>query len=91
MTDDKALVRFNATRHGVLSRYTVLPWEDADESGVVQRHIHDRLRPAQFRDPLAGALRRGQTPRVRQVGRQRQDARAVEGVDHGANIGDRGR
>ncbi|MBV8191822.1 MAG: hypothetical protein JO339_31620 [Alphaproteobacteria bacterium] len=32
MTDDKALVRFNATRHGVLSRYTVLPWEDAEES-----------------------------------------------------------
>ena len=31
MMDDKALVRFNATRHGVLSRYTVLPWEDADE------------------------------------------------------------
>jgi hypothetical protein len=23
--------RFNALRHGVLSRYTVLPWEDADE------------------------------------------------------------
>ncbi len=35
MTDDKALARFNATRHGVLSRYTVLPWEDADEYGAV--------------------------------------------------------
>ena len=23
--------RFNALRHGVLSRYTVLPWEDAHE------------------------------------------------------------
>jgi hypothetical protein len=23
--------RFNALRHGILSRYTVLPWEDADE------------------------------------------------------------
>jgi hypothetical protein len=31
MSDDKALVRFNATRHGVLSRYTVLPWEDGEE------------------------------------------------------------
>ena len=25
------ITRFNAMRHGVLSRYTVLPWEDADE------------------------------------------------------------
>jgi hypothetical protein len=23
-----AMTRFNALRHGVLSRYTVLPWED---------------------------------------------------------------
>ena len=26
-----ALTRFNALRHGVLSRYAVLSWEDADE------------------------------------------------------------
>ena len=25
------MARFNALRHGVLSRYTVLPWEDAEE------------------------------------------------------------
>ena len=25
------ITRFNALRHGVLSRYTVLPWEDAAE------------------------------------------------------------
>jgi hypothetical protein len=25
------VTRFNALRHGVLSHYTVLPWEDADE------------------------------------------------------------
>jgi hypothetical protein len=29
------LTRFNALGHGVLSRYTVLPWEDADEYGAV--------------------------------------------------------
>jgi hypothetical protein len=29
--DGTALTRFNALRHGILSRYTVLPWEDADE------------------------------------------------------------
>jgi hypothetical protein len=26
------LSRFNALRHGILSRYTVLPWEDGAES-----------------------------------------------------------
>lgn len=31
------LTRFNALRHGVLSRYTVLPWEDGDEyRGLVE-------------------------------------------------------
>ncbi len=28
---DYEAARFNALRHGVLSRYTVLPWEDAEE------------------------------------------------------------
>ena len=26
------ITRFNALKHGILSRYTVLPWEDADEN-----------------------------------------------------------
>ena len=30
-TDSYEITRFNALRHGVLSRYTVLPWEDQDE------------------------------------------------------------
>ena len=29
------ITRFNALRHGVLSRYTVLPWEDATEYSTV--------------------------------------------------------
>ncbi len=29
--DSYEITRFNALRHGVLSRYTVLPWEDEDE------------------------------------------------------------
>ena len=29
------IIRFNALRHGVLSRYTVLPWEDATEYSAV--------------------------------------------------------
>ena len=30
-TTGTAVTRFNALRHGVLSRYTVLPWEDPEE------------------------------------------------------------
>src|SRR6266850_3480518 len=30
-TSGTEVTRFNALRHGVLSRYTVLPWEDAAE------------------------------------------------------------
>jgi hypothetical protein len=30
-TSGTEITRFNALRHGVLSRYTVLPWENADE------------------------------------------------------------
>jgi len=45
MTDDKAMVRFNATRHGVLSRYTVLPWEDAAEYGAVLDALHEEHAP----------------------------------------------
>ena len=30
-TNGTEITRFNALRHGVLSRYTVLPWESADE------------------------------------------------------------
>jgi hypothetical protein len=30
-----AITRFNALRHGVLSRYTVLPWEDREEYQVL--------------------------------------------------------
>ena len=30
-TGSTDITRFNALRHGVLSRYTVLPWENADE------------------------------------------------------------
>lgn len=30
-TSGTDITRFNALRHGILSRYTLLPWENADE------------------------------------------------------------
>ena len=39
------ITRFNALKHGVLSRYTVLPWEDADEYRVLASSLADEHRP----------------------------------------------
>ena len=36
-TANTEITRFNALRHGVLSRYTVLPWESADEYRALSR------------------------------------------------------
>jgi len=33
------ITRFNALRHGVLSRYTVLPWESTDEYRAVVKAL----------------------------------------------------
>jgi hypothetical protein len=41
------VTRFNAVRHGVLSRYTVLPWEDEEEyhSSIVLYNCNTDLSP----------------------------------------------
>ena len=39
------LTRFNALRHGVLSRYRVLPWEDADEYSMLVASLVAEHRP----------------------------------------------
>ena len=39
------ITRFNALKHGVLSRYTVLPWEDADEYRLLVAALAVEHRP----------------------------------------------
>ena len=39
------ITRFNALRHGVLSRYTVLPWESTDEYQAVVEALVAEHRP----------------------------------------------
>jgi len=39
------ITRFNALRHGVLSRYTVLPWEDPAEYDTVLAALHEEHAP----------------------------------------------
>ena len=44
-TGGTEITRFNALRHGVLSRYTVLPWENADEYGALVGTLVAEHRP----------------------------------------------
>tara|TARA_R110000868_G_scaffold43803_8_gene147000 strand:- start:18482 stop:19291 length:810 start_codon:yes stop_codon:yes gene_type:complete len=55
------ITRFNALRHGILSRYTVLPWEDADEyqrllAALVAEHTPRGPTEEHLVEELAGIL-----------------------------------
>ena len=55
------ITRFNALRHGVLSRYTVLPWESADEyqtlvAALVAEHAPQGPTEEHLVEELAGVL-----------------------------------
>ena len=55
------ITRFNALRHGVLSRYTVLPWEDAAEyrdlvASLVAEHAPHGATEEHLVEELAGIL-----------------------------------
>jgi hypothetical protein len=55
------ITRFNALRHGVLSRYTVLPWEDAEEyqvlvAALVAEHAPQGPTEEHLVEELAGIL-----------------------------------
>ncbi len=59
--DGYETTRFNALRHGVLSRYTVLPWEDADEyeallTALVAEHTPKGPTEEHLVEELAGIL-----------------------------------
>src|SRR6267142_1097517 len=60
-TSGTEITRFNALRHGVLSRYTVLPWEDADEyralvAALVTEHAPQGPTEEHLVEELAGIL-----------------------------------
>jgi hypothetical protein len=63
------ITRFNALKHGVLSRYTMLPWEDADEyqvlvAALVAEHAPQGPTEEHLVEELAGIFR-GVRPRHR--------------------------
>src|SRR5208283_1967059 len=60
-TSGTEFTRFNALRHGLLSRYAVLPWEDADEyhaliAALVAEHAPQGPTEEHLVEELAGIL-----------------------------------
>src|SRR5438094_7382859 len=71
------VTRFNALRHGVLSRYTVLPWEDADEyqalvAALVAQHSPQGPTEEHLVEELAGILWRKRRLRLAEAAAHRR-------------------
>jgi hypothetical protein len=76
-TGGAEVTRFNALRHGVLSRYTVLPWEDANEYGalvsaLVAEHTPQGPTEEHLVDELAGILWRKRRLRLAEAASYRR-------------------
>src|SRR6476469_8884845 len=76
------ITRFNALRHGVLSRYTVLPWESTDEYRAVVEALVAEHRPQgpteeRLVEEIAGILWRKRRLRLAEAAAHR---RGLEGT-----------
>jgi hypothetical protein len=76
-TASTALTRFNALRHGVLSRYTVLPWENGEEyqalvTALVAEHAPQGPTEEHLVEELAGVLWRKRRLRLAEAAAQRR-------------------
>jgi hypothetical protein len=76
-TGGTEITRFNALRHGVLSRYTVLPWEDADEysalvAALVAEHAPHGPTEEHLVEELAGVLWRKRRLRLAEAAAHRR-------------------
>jgi hypothetical protein len=88
--DNYGLTRFNALRHGVLSRYTVLPWEDEAEYQTLLGALaieHAPIGPTEEHlvEELAGIIWRKRRLRMAEAAvyreKLRHDATAYSGPD----------
>jgi hypothetical protein len=80
------VTRFNALRHGVLSRYTVLPWEDADEyhalvAALVAEHSPQGPTEEHLVEELAGILWRKRRLRLAEAAAFRRGLANVASPD----------
>src|SRR3954466_14902962 len=76
-TAGTAVTRFNALRHGVLSRYTVLPWEDGEEyqslvAALVAEHAPQGPTKEHLVEELAGILWRKRRLRLAEAAAHRR-------------------
>jgi hypothetical protein len=76
-TGGAEITRFNALRHGVLSRYTVLPWENADEyhalvAALVAEHAPQGPTEEHLVEELAGVLWRKRRLRLAEAAAHRR-------------------
>ena len=76
-TGGTEITRFNALRHGVLSRYTVLPWEDADEyralvSALAAEHAPQGPTEEHLVEEIAGILWRKRRLRLAEAAAHRR-------------------
>ena len=81
-TGGTEITRFNALRHGVLSRYTVLPWEDAAEYNalvavLLTEHAPQGATEEHLVEELAGILWRKRRLRLAEAAAHR---RGLEGT-----------
>jgi hypothetical protein len=78
--------RFNALRHGVLSRHTVLPWEDRSEyqallDALVAEHAPDGPTEEHLVEELAGVIWRKRRVRMAETAVYREKLRS-DATDH---------
>jgi hypothetical protein len=76
-TSGTEITRFNALRHGVLSRYTVLPWEDADEyqavaSSLTAEHVPQGPTEEHLVEEMAGIIWRKRRLRLAEAAAHRR-------------------
>ncbi len=81
-TAGTVVTRFNALRHGVLSRYTVLPWEDGEEyqalvAALVAEHTPQGPTEEHLVEELAGILWRKRRLRLAEAAAHRRGLEAT--------------
>ena len=82
-----ALTRFNAVRHGILSKHTVLPWEDADDYAALLAALSEEYAPTgpteeHLVEELAGVIWRKRRLRMAEASAARR------GLDHVRQFGE---
>jgi hypothetical protein len=86
-TDGYEKTRFNALRHGVLSRYTVLPWEDTDEyqallDALVAEHTPDGPTQEHLVEEIAAIFWRKRRLRMAECAAFRRGLTKIGAPDH---------